>query len=636
MKHIIIGTAGHVDHGKTALVKTLTGQDTDRLKEEKERGISIELGFASLPLDNGQKVAIIDVPGHERFIKNMLAGVGGIDLVLFIVAADEGVMPQTREHLDIVSLLGINKGIIVVTKSDLVDDEWLELVNEEIREVFIGTTLEEAPMVSVSAIKGTGISKLKELIQEMVSGVQEKSALGKSKLPIDRIFSITGFGTVVTGTLTRGKIKLGDTLEILPEGIPAKVRTLQVHGHKVAEANAGQRVAVNITGVEVQEIKKGSVLTEINGLVPSFRLDCQINYLASAGKKLVNGTRVRIHLGTKEAFGRILILDKDELEPGDQTFMQIVLEEPVVADKNDRFVIRTYSPMVTIAGGIVIDPRPQKHKRFSQQVINSLITKLKGTPDELIVEFLSQTQELILGNNLEKIINLSSEELNNAILFLKNNQSIIVVQVDNKEHYILMDMYNSWIEKIRMILTSFHQEYPLRLGLGKEEVRSRIFSHLSNKQFSHLLEVMSQDNFIKVNDSTVALKEFKPTPTDKQKEKICKIETSFYESGFQPPSWEETVDKFDLNPKERDEILNYLIGEEVLVKVGDLIFHHNNLDKAKDMLIDFLEHHKQVTLGEARDIFNTSRKYMLPLLEYFDRTKITRRIEDKRVLFKVR
>jgi selenocysteine-specific elongation factor len=350
MQRIIIGTAGHVDHGKTVLTKRLTGVDTDRLKEEKKRGISIELGFAPLTLPSGIKVGLVDVPGHERFIKNMLAGIAGIDLVLLVIAADEGVMPQTREHLDIINLLEVKKGIVVVTKTDLVDAEWLELVKGEIEEVLKGTVLEHAPVVPVSALTGQGIPQLLEVIDRMALETPPKLITGKMRIPIDRVFTITGFGTVITGTLWSGRLKAGETVEILPRELTARVRNIQVHGEKVSEATAGQRVAVNLAGVETEEVFRGDVLAEPGLLTASHRIDVKLTLLKHINIALEQRVRVRIHHGTREVLGRVNLLDREELLPGENCFCQLVLETPLMALRGDHFVIRSYSPMLTKSG----------------------------------------------------------------------------------------------------------------------------------------------------------------------------------------------------------------------------------------------------------------------------------------------
>jgi len=366
MKHFIIGTAGHVDHGKTALIKAITGIDTDRLKEEKERGISIELGFASLTLPDGRTFGIVDVPGHERFIRNMVSGASGIDMVIMVIAADEGVMPQTREHLHICSLLGIKKGLVALTKVDMVAGEWLDLVKDDVREFLKGTFLEASPVIPVSSIAGTGLKELLDALGRVASEIEGESEEGPFRLPVDRAFTMKGFGTVVTGTLISGDIKLGEEVEILPPGITAKVRGIQIHNQSATIAEAGQRTAINLQGVERNTIVRGVVLARPRTFKPSIRLDVCLEYLSNNNRRLKNRNLVRFHVGTNEVIGRIILLDREDVEPGAKASTQIVLESPIVAMARDRFVIRSYSPVTTIGGGMIVDPLPKKHKRSSE------------------------------------------------------------------------------------------------------------------------------------------------------------------------------------------------------------------------------------------------------------------------------
>jgi len=368
MSHrVIIGTAGHIDHGKTTLVRAMTGIDTDRLKEEKKRGISIELGFAPLRLPSGQVAGLVDVPGHERFIKHMLAGAFGVDLVVLVIAADEGVMPQTREHVDIIELLGIKKGIVVLTKKDLVDEEWLLLVEDEVRQYLSKTILKDAPIVPVSSTTRDGLPELMKLLDDMAATIEEKPAFGQVRLPIDRVFKVVGFGTVITGTLWSGALKVGDTLEVLPTGAKVRVRNLEVHKDKVETAMAGQRVAVNLQGIEAADLERGYVLATPGFITPTFRIDTSLRLLSSSPWTLRNWHRIRFHLGTDECLGRVVLLDRDELNAGEEAYAQIILELPIVANKHDRFVLRFYAPVTTIGGGVVIDAHPHRQKRFQEK-----------------------------------------------------------------------------------------------------------------------------------------------------------------------------------------------------------------------------------------------------------------------------
>ena len=382
MKQVVMGTAGHIDHGKTQLIKTLTGIDTDRLKEEKERGITIDLGFAHLTYEDGTEVGVIDVPGHERFVRNMLAGVGGIDLVMLVIAADEGVMPQTREHLAICQMLQVKEGLVALTKADLVDEDWLELVSEDTREFLKGTFLEGKPIVPVSAKTGQGLDELKRVLQGLVARVPPKQLQGKFRLPVDRVFTIRGFGTVVTGTLFSGTIRVEDRIEIYPKGIEAKIRGVQVHNASVPEAVAGQRTAINLQGIDKVEVERGDVLGHAGEFAPTFMLDAVLQHLSDAPRPLRHRARVRLHVGTSEIMGRVILLDRDELAPGEEAYVQLRLEEPAIVLPRDRFVIRSYSPVQTIGGGMVLDAQPAKHRRGDAGLAAHFQLLAEGNPEE--------------------------------------------------------------------------------------------------------------------------------------------------------------------------------------------------------------------------------------------------------------
>ncbi|MBM7855901.1 selenocysteine-specific elongation factor [Desulfohalotomaculum tongense] len=633
MKHIIIGTAGHVDHGKTMLIKTLTGTDTDRLREEKERGISIELGFASLTLPSGRTAGIVDVPGHERFIKNMLAGISGIDLVLLVIAADEGVMPQTREHFDILQLLQVKNGIVVLTKSDLVEPDWLDLVREEVREFLAGTTLEDAPLIAVSSVTKEGIPELLQTIDNMVEGTKERASSGLMRLPVDRVFSVTGFGTVVTGTMVSGQLYVGDEVEIMPTKINSRVRGLQVHGSKVDRARAGQRVAINLAGVEVEEIERGNVVTVPNALIPSFRLDAKLHLLKNAAKELRHRTRVRLHIGTDEIMARVVLLDRDELKPGDEAYVQLQLEEKTVASKGDRFVIRSFSPMHTIGGGRIIDAVPKRHKRFKPEVIEALATKEKGTPEELVLQHITSQRAPVPAAEIAGETNLPAGEVENAVQKLFKEQKIKIIPAENKQLVILLSRYRRWSEQITRLLAEYHRKYPLREGYPKEELRSRQFSNINTKDFQNLLQSMEADGIIKLHPQTVALPGFNGEPTGKDANIVKNIEEIIKGNKFQPPRWKEALKQANIKQEDGGEYLSYLTRTGKIIKVADdIYFHRDTLKQAQEKVIQYLKENNSISIAETRDLLQTSRKYALPLLEYFDRERITRRTGDDRVL----
>ena len=633
LKHLIIGTAGHVDHGKTALVRAMTGVDTDRLKEEKERGISIELGFAFLNLPGGRRAGIVDVPGHEKFIKNMLAGAGGFDLVLLVIAADEGVMPQTREHLDIIQLLQVNKGIVVLTKCDLVEQEWLDLVKEDVKDFLKGTVLENAPVAAVSAVTREGISELLDLIDQTVKGIEPKAVLGQPRLPVDRVFTITGFGTVVTGTLLSGVIKVGDVVEVQPEGLSARIRSVQVHGEKVETAEAGQRVAVNLAGLDVEQIERGSVVAGPKMIKPSQRLDVRLLLLNSAARPLKNRARVRFYLGTRETLGRVVLLDREELEPGSMVYAQIVLEEQAVPVKGDRFVIRSYSPMRTIGGGVVIDPSPKrKHKRFRDEVLSALATRERGTPAEIVQHFLDGNSSLLLPAEVAAGTGLQEKEVLEAASVLANEKKVKLISGDGKSYLVSIEVYTRWLEEIKKMAAGFHREFPLRVGYPKEELRSRKFQSFTNKTFQLLLSEMEKEDTIRVLPQAVALKDFETGPDTEQKGQIQQIGQIMNEAEFLPPSWADLIGTLGINEAKGSELLQYLLRTGKIVKVAEeLYFQKNILEEAVTKVTSYLRERGEITVGELRDLLKTSRKYALPLLEYFDREKLTRRVGDKRL-----
>jgi len=493
MKRIIIGTAGHIDHGKTALVRAMTGVDTDRLKEEKKRGISIELGFAPLTLPHGQSAGIVDVPGHERFVRQMLAGAFGMDLVLLIIAADEGIMPQTREHLDIIQLLGIKQGIVVITKMDLVDEEWLMMVEEDIREYLADTDLKAWPVIAVSSLDGRGIPELLNLIEQLAAEVQEKPALGQIRLPIDRVFTMTGFGTVVTGTLWSGRIKLNDALQVLPQEQTVRVRTLHVHNHKVEEALAGQRVAVNLQGIDISDIQRGNVLASPGFLKPTHRVSANLRLLKSSPRPLKNWARVRFHLGTDECLGRVVLLEHDELQPGGQGYVQIVMEEPVVCAKGDRFVIRFYSPVTTIGGGTVIDPHPPKQKRFNEAVLEEIAVKEEGDLLEVVMqEFNKRPDRIVSVEELSATAHSGTEETEEILAELHRQGLVQPLRVESRDLYISSLGLEQNTQRITQVLAEYHRRYPLRRGFPREELRSRHFKQYPVKVFNALLGVLEE------------------------------------------------------------------------------------------------------------------------------------------------
>jgi selenocysteine-specific elongation factor len=634
MRYLVIGTAGHVDHGKTTLIKTLTGIDTDRLREEKERGISIELGFAYLDLPDGRRAGIIDVPGHEKFVKHMLAGIGGIDLVLLVIAADEGVMPQTREHLDIIQLLGIERGIVVLNKVDLVESDWLDLVEEELYEFLAGTVLENAPLRKISAVTGVGVPELLATIASQTVDIPDRSSTGRVRLPIDRVFSVVGFGTVVTGTLASGVLKTGDTVEIMPRGLSARVRSLQAHKQKVQQVGSGQRVAVNLAGLDVQDISRGGVLASTDGFKVTRRLDVKLFLLGGTPKPLKNRTRIRLHLGAAEILSRVLLLDREELAPGDECYAQMLLEQETIADRGDRFVIRSYSPMRTTGGGRVVDANPPRHKRFQSEILEKLATLEKGTPGELVEQLLKGGSAPLTEDDLAAGTGLDSDTVAAACGELEAQG--VLRRLPGGGYLVHADNYTRWKDVVLTALKDYHRRYPLRDGFPKEELRSRAFADFATGKFHDFLQALAGDGWLTLYPQSLALDEFSAGELpEKTRQLLEKMEQAYRTGGTQPPTVAQVFERLGLEEAVGQEYLHYLIRREALVRVSDeWCFHATTVQDARRRIGDFLREHGELSVGEARDLLGTSRKYAVPLLELFDRARFTRRVGDLRVLVK--
>lgn len=634
MKYVTIGTAGHVDHGKTLLIRALTGVDTDRLKEEKERGISIELGFAYLDLPSGIRAGIIDVPGHERFIKNMLAGIGGIDIVLLVVAADEGIMPQTREHMDIIQVLGIKRGVVVISKIDLVDQEWLDLVEEEVRGYIATTSLGGAPIVPVSAVTGDGLKELVAVVDELVQAAQERPATGAVRLPIDRVFTIAGFGTVVTGTLVSGTIKEGDSLAVLPQSAMARVRSLQVHKEKISTARAGRRVAVNLAGLERQAVTRGNVLATPGFFTPSTTLDGRIFLLKSA-RPLKNRARVRVHIGTSEITGRVVLLDRDELAPEASCYAQFILEEPIVAGRRDRFVLRSVSPVTTIGGGLVLEPVARRHKRFRKDVLDYLETVETGSPAAKVAKYLDTARAPVEAGGLSGAVGLDESTVERAIAELAAADRIRVIDVDNQRFLIDTEFYAELARRIGEIVALYHRDYPLREGYPREELRSRLFAGVGSRVFQGLLQKMAEDGVVAIQPQVVTSVGFTGEPPAEVRSVLAALEEIYRKAGFQPPRWEDAVAQLAVAPESAVEYLTCLMRAGILVKLSEeQLIHREALREAQEIIVGTLHEKAEISLGEVRDLLNTSRKHALPLLEYLDSKRVTKRMGDKRVLMK--
>lgn len=641
MKHLIIGTAGHVDHGKSALIRALTGIETDRFPEEKERGISIDIGFAQFALPSGRRAAVIDVPGHERFIKNMLAGITGIDLVLLVVAADEGVMPQTVEHLDILRLLEIKQGVIVLTKRDLVDGELLELVADDVRTAVKGTFLEQAPLVAVSSVTGEGLTDLKNLLDELLEGAESKDVTAFTRLPIDRSFVRPGFGTVVTGTLVGGRLQSGDRLEILPEGIEVRVRGLQVHGDKTDAAEAGQRVAVNLAGIERSDLRRGMVLCAPGALRATDSLAVRLNLLATWPKPFEHGTRVHFHTGTSEVLARVLLLDRDELQPGETAMAVIKAEEPVVVGRGDHYILRSYSPVHTLGGGTVVEPHQTRYKRFQEATLEELKVKESGGAAGVVAETLLRAgREPLTLADLSRLTGMPPEtvEAHLAELGACNPEVDGALPTGDARAleggwYIHRRGFGSFADGLRGYLEEQFQQFPLRLGISKEEARRRLSGGgklLDGKAYAALLQAAETAGAVSVDREWLRLPGRVVTLNAGQQRLADGIAAAVREGGFNPPTVEELRPRFQ--GKDFAAIVGYLQETGKVVRLGDdLLIDAELLDEARRRVAEHLRAKGKLSVSEFRDLLGTTRKYALPLLEYFDETKVTRRSGDDRI-----
>ncbi|MES0363955.1 MAG: selenocysteine-specific translation elongation factor [Desulfobacteria bacterium] len=633
MKQIILGTAGHIDHGKTSLIKALTGIDTDRLKEEKLRGITIELGFAWLDLPSGQRLGIVDVPGHEKFVKNMVAGASGIDIVALVIAADEGVMPQTREHLDICSLLSVAHGLVVLTKTDTVDEEWLEMVKDDVQGFLKGTFLEDAPVVPVSALTGQGLPQLLEVMETLCEVVPERTSSGLFRIPVDRVFTMKGFGTVITGSLLSGKVQVGETVMIYPEGIQSKVRGIQVHGQKANQATASMRTAINFQGIERAAIARGDVVGGVNTLKPSYMVDGLLVYLASNGKALKNRTKVRFHTGTSEILGYAVLLDRDELSPGETTVAQFRLDSPLTVVKDDPFVIRSYSPVRTIGGGHILNPIPGKHKRFKESLVTELRSLAESPPREIITYHVQKSGIAGLPfSELRLMTNLSEKNLKEHIQDLLSQRAIIQLDRDNRT-FVHGSVFDELRQKALKALEIYHKDHPLKAGMSKQRLMPTLSPWLSSKLFSLLVQDLTKSNTVIQEKEIIRLSEHRVALEADQKDIRHRIEQAYLQSGLQPPYFKDLVASLGQNAAHTKEILMHMREEGTLVKVKeDLYFHSRVIDDLRNGLVSYLKANGEIDTPQFKGMTGVSRKYTIPLIEFFDATKVTIRVGDTRRL----
>ena len=632
MKHVIIGTAGHVDHGKTLLVKALTGIDTDRLVEEKKRGITIELGFAHLDFDDGTQAGIVDVPGHEKFIKNMLAGAGGIDLAMLVVAADEGFMPQTVEHLGILSLLGIQDGLVVITKCDMADPEWVEMVKEDVRTHVEGTFLEGKPVFTVSAYTGQGIPELRQALKELVQKAAEKNMRTPFRLPIDRVFSVDGFGTVVTGTLIEGSVSNGDMAEILPGGVQARVRNLQVHDRDVETAYAGQRVAINLAGVKKADLGRGDVIARPGSVRTSLMLDARLQNLKNSQRTILSGSQVHLYHGSAVRLCKVVLLDRDALQPGESCYAQLRLTEEIAAKRGDRFVIRFYSPLETIGGGVVLDDLPRRHKRGDQAVLEALAIRESGSGNDQLVQLVAEHGHSL--PTLEKLAapqNLDREELGRSLEELTSAGKVLQPLPGR---YLAASVFDAIWDSCRGLLEQYHRQNPLHAGMKVAELRQKLLKNTDQAVADAILAALAREGKIKAVADRYALADFAVHLTKRQNAIREKLLQTYRKAGLEVPGLDEVIASFP--PAEqgdcRQVVESLVSGGGLVMLTPQLCLHSQVYAQVCDKTRDFMVEHQELTLAEFRDLLGTSRKYALAVLEYYDKNKILKKDGDVRRL----
>lgn len=636
MQNVIVGTSGHVDHGKTCLIKALTGIQTDRLREEQKRGITIELGFANLPNDEGLHIGIIDVPGHEKFVKNMLAGIGGIDLVLLVIGLDEGVMPQTVEHFEILKMLHIRQGIIVYTKADLVDDDWADMVEEDVNELVEGSFLENADRIRVSAFTGQNIDVLKNMILDKVRSVGlRRSEPELFRLPIDRVFTMEGFGTVVTGTLLEGSCMAGEEVMLYPEERILKIRGIQSHGQKEDSALAGQRTAINIANVKKEELERGEILAAPGSLTNSQFIDAYVSLFKTTERQLKNGDRIHFNYGSAQTIAKAVLLDKDMIGPGESAYVQFRFDTPIAVKRTDRFIIRFYSPVETFGGGVILDASPAKHKRHVEELNKALEIRERGT-DSDVLELVLKEESIRFpsAHRLASKMNWTDKETETLLETLKKQKKALSLNDGNFFH---KDFWERITDCTKEILTAFHQENPIAAGMEKEEFKSRLlyrFYLKDAKKGEVLLNELLKRGIITAAGSAVALAGFSATYSDAHSGMKDTILKAYLSAGMEAPATDDVLGQFK-DKKQAKQVLMDLFKDGTLVKLNPGAYLYKaHYDKAMALLRNHFESHDTISLAEFRDMLGISRKYALLILDYLDAQKITKLNGDVRVLLK--
>ncbi len=632
-QHIIIGTAGHVDHGKSALVKALTGTDPDSLPEEKARGLTIELGFVFLDIPGYEKqIVFIDVPGHEKLVRTMVAGASHINAALLVIAADEGVAVQTREHFDILTLLRIERGLIALTKSDLVDRRRLEEVELEVRNFVRGTFLEGAPIIPVSAMTGEGLDKLRSALLEIGRQVERTEDSGIFRLPIDRVFTVHGFGTVIAGTVLSGEIKTGDRIEIFPEGIIAKVRGIQVHKEKNESSGIGQRTALNLQDTDKDQLRRGQCAAALGSLSPSLRMDARLRLLPGA-KEMKTRDRLRIHLGTDEAIARVVLLEREKLLPGESALVQFVLESPGVALPGDRFIVRTFSPVLTVGGGEILDPAAERHKRFEAAAIDGL-KRFGGTLDDRVEQvFRKSPQRTQTPDEVAVFLGKRVSLIQEAVGRLADSGKLVRVSVEKEERFLPAEAWVFLREKILASLKKYFLANPHRSSMPAADLKSQLVRQADEVSMRAVIDELATQKTIFLVDSGLALPGHQARLSPREQELADRLEAIYRKAGFEPPLEEEAVRQMRLPLNEFRKVLGILLKDGRLVRLdARIIYHREPLERIKSMLADFLRLRREIRIAEAKDVLRVSRKFACAVLEYLDKIQVTRRRGDVHVL----
>ncbi len=634
MKHIIIGTAGHVDHGKTCLTRALTGVDTDRLKEEQKRGITIEIGFAQLTLPNGQTASIIDVPGHEKFIRNMLVGAAGMDVVLMVIAADEGFMPQTREHLGILSLLGVQNGIIVITKADMVEEEWLEAIEEEAREDVQGTFLENAPMIAVSSYTGQGIEALKQLIVQLVEGAEQRNQDRPFRLPVDRVFSVDGFGTVVTGTLLEGSMTVGDEVCIYPDEKKARIRGLQNHDVPEQRVEAGMRVAVNLSGVDKADLKRGDTLARPGSMTLSRQMDVQLVMLRDAPYPIKNDSQLHFHHGTRELVCKCVLLGTDKLEAGETGYAQLRFDQPVAVKNGDPYVVRFFSPAVTVGGGRILNADPGRHKRNDPKILEGLAVRASGSADKQVLQALGDAgTSMPKKSELAKAAGMTEGDLSECLAHLLEEGRA----VELGGRYLAHDQVEALWDKTVQILSAYPKAQPLQPGMNRGEFRGKLLPKASQAAVDDLCAYFAQHRGLRLEGPTITLPDFQVVWNSFYTGLREQLEKTYAAQGFTPENLDDIAAGFGKKEAGARQVVQRLVYDgDLYALTAHILVDKAHYQQALDALYQLFDQSPEVPLSAFRDALGISRKYALAFLEYWDSVGVTKKTGDVRVLLKKR